>query len=60
MPKACSTDLFDLIKSLNQAEKGYVKKFALRNSGKGNHIYLSLFDDIDKQKTYDEKVISKN
>ena len=34
MPKIDSTQLFDLIKSLNKSEKGYVKKFALRNSSK--------------------------
>lgn len=59
MPKTYSTDLFDLIKSLNSAEKGYVKKFALRNSTKGNLVYLKLFDAIDSQEVFDEQLILK-
>ena len=59
MSKAHSTDLFDLIKSLNPSEKGYIKKFALRSSSKRDLLYLSLFDAIDKQKAYNENAILK-
>ena len=60
MPKVYSTDLLDLIKSLNPVEKAYIKKFAFRNSSKGNQLYLSLFNDIDRQKVYDENKFLKN
>ena len=60
MSKACSTDLIELIKSLSPVEKAYIKKFAFRSSAKGDHLYLSLFNDIDKQKVYNEKLILKN
>ena len=59
MSRTYSTDLFELIKSLNPSEKGYIKKFALRSSAKGNRLYLSLFDAIDKQKVYNEKELLK-
>ena len=59
MSRTYSADLFDLIKSLNPSEKGYIKKFALRSSTKGNRLYLSLFDAIDKQKVYNEKELLK-
>lgn len=49
-------DLFQLIKSLNQSEKGYFKKYVSVHA-KGEMIYLQLFDAIDKQKVYDEKGI---
>ena len=60
MPKAHSIDLFDLIKSLSPAEKGYIKKYALRNSTKGNLVYLSLFNDIERQKAYNDEDLLKN
>lgn len=50
-----STELFELIRSMNKAEKGYFKKYAqLHTKGKGNS-YLALFDAVAKQKEYDEK-----
>ena len=60
MSKVYSTDLIDLIKALSSAEKGYIKKFAFRSSSKGNHLYLSLFNDIDRQKVYNENELLKN
>ena len=59
MSKAYSTDLINLIKALSPGEKGYIKKFALRSSTKGNHLYLDLFNDIDRQKVYNERLILK-
>ena len=60
MSKVYSTDLIDLIKALSSAEKGHIKKFAFRSSSKGNHLYLSLFNDIDRQKVYNENELLKN
>jgi hypothetical protein len=49
-----SKELFELIKSMNKAEKGYFKKYAqLHTAGKQNN-YLILFDAISLQKIYDE------
>ena len=54
-----STDLFDLIKSLSQAEKRYFKVYSSL-SGRGKNNSVRLFEAIDKQKEYDEaKVIAK-
>lgn len=53
-----STDLFQLIKSLPPEEKGYFRKFAKRHSDKGSSA-LKLFDEISKQKNYDEKLLKK-
>ncbi len=45
--------LFELIKSLSQAEKGYIRK--QKKSFKKEHpYYFILFDRIEKQKKYDE------
>src|SRR5688572_33072384 len=49
-------DLFDLIKSLTPAEKGYFKKFVAKGDGKK---YLKLFDAINAQKEYDEEKLKK-
>lgn len=54
---AYSTDLFDLIKSLDRTEKAYFKKFGYKSDK--NSLYLQLFDAIDKQKEYDEKKLLK-
>lgn len=62
-----SDNLFQLIKSLNKSEKGYFKKYisakardereSMREKGPPN--YLRLFEEIDKQQHYDERVIKK-
>ncbi len=49
--------LFYLIKSLSKAEKRYFKLF-VSNTNDGNN-YLLLFDEIDKQVSYDERAIKK-
>ena len=49
-----STDLFDLIKSLGGAEKGYFKKHSAIKSASDKN-YLMLFDSIAAQKEYDEQ-----
>ncbi|MDX2001714.1 MAG: hypothetical protein SFW35_04750 [Chitinophagales bacterium] len=49
--KLFTTDLFDLIQSLNKAEKSFIKK----ESGNNSQTYLELFSDLEKLKVYDEK-----
>jgi hypothetical protein len=50
------TELFDLIKSLDGAEKGYFKKHTLINSRSNSDAnYLLLFDSIAGQAEYNEK-----
>lgn len=51
-----STELFDLIKSLDGGEKGYFKKHCLINSRSNSDAnYLQLFDSIEQQEQYNEK-----
>ena len=51
-----STELFDLIKSLDGGEKGYFKKHSFINSKSSSDVnYLLLFDSIEKQNEYNEK-----
>lgn len=57
MSNKTSTDLFDLIKSLNKSEKRYFKIFSSRHTiGKENN-YILLFDMIESMETYDEDSI---
>lgn len=50
-----STELYDLIHSLNKSEKRFFKLHSSLQSGEKN--YLKIFDTIDKQKEYDEEAI---
>lgn len=60
MSKSISLSLFQLIRSLNRSEKRYFKIHAARHViGEGNK-YVELFDAIDKQRTYNDKALSKN
>jgi len=60
MPAKGSDDLFRLIKALSPAEKGYFKKFADRYSfSEKDNNYLKLFELIEAQETYDEKLLVK-
>jgi len=54
MPKAGSSTLFELIKSLSQTEKRYFKVFLQKYVKGDSDAYARLFDSIDKQKEYDE------
>lgn len=56
---AYSTDLYDLIQSLNRTEKAYIKKYGYKQDKDGENVYLKLFDAIDKQKEYDEDKLLK-
>ena len=49
-----SPALFQLIKSLKQAEKRYFKIFAAKNTKGNDNNYLKLFEAIEKEKIYDE------
>ncbi len=51
-----SSDLFDLIKSLNKSEKRYIQLNAVHA---GDKDYMKLFAVIDKQNDYDEGIIKK-
>lgn len=57
MPKIASSDLFDLINSMNKSEKKNFKLMAGYYSGEKK--YLRLFELIEQQKRYDEKSIRK-
>ena len=52
-----STDLYDLIQTLTQAEKRYIKLFMQAFSSKGSDTQVELFDSLAKQKSYDEELI---
>ncbi len=60
MSKLSNTDLFVLIKSLNMSEKRNFKIFASRHVIGEENNYVSLFDDIEKQKEYDEDILLKD
>ncbi len=49
--------LFDLIKSMSPSEKRYFKLYCGRENSGAN--YLSLFDAIDAQESYDERLIKQ-
>ncbi|PZR29550.1 MAG: hypothetical protein DI535_02215 [Citrobacter freundii] len=51
--------LFQLIKSLEKAEKRHFKLYITRSSGKEELKIVRLFDVLDKQETYDEKSLLK-
>jgi tetratricopeptide (TPR) repeat protein len=44
-----STELFDLIRSLNKSEKGYFQKFSSFHTRGEQNNYVRLFDAIEKQ-----------
>ena len=53
-----SDDLFELIKSLTKSEKRYFKIVTNKKDNESpKNNYLRLFDEIEKQKVYDEKKI---
>lgn len=55
-----SDDLYQLIQSLNQSEKRYVKLVAKAFTSKGTDNQLALFDAFDKQEEYNEEKIRKD
>ncbi|HEU4633768.1 MAG TPA: hypothetical protein VFS22_07285, partial [Flavisolibacter sp.] len=51
--------LFQLIRSLEKAEKRHFKLYIKRSSSNENLKIIQLFDAIDKQHEYDEKALLK-
>ncbi|MDZ4796231.1 MAG: hypothetical protein SGI83_18285 [Bacteroidota bacterium] len=59
MPNRSTDILFQLIKSLEKAEKRHFKLYIKRSSGKEDLKIVRLFDALDKLKDYDEKPLLK-
>ncbi|MEO7984500.1 MAG: hypothetical protein ABI688_10500, partial [Bacteroidota bacterium] len=59
MPNRSTDILFQLIKSLEKAEKRHFKLYIKRSSGKEDLKIVRLFDALDKLKDYDEKALLK-
>ena len=59
MPTRSTDILFQLIKSLEKAEKRHFKLYIKRSSGKEDLKIVRLFDALDKLKDYDDKVLLK-
>jgi hypothetical protein len=53
------TDLHQLIHSLTKSEKRYFTLFAKRHVIAGENKYIQLFNEIEKQKTYNEYKIKQ-
>lgn len=59
MPNRTTDILFQLIKSLEKAEKRHFKLYIKRSSGNENLKIVRLFDVVDKLNEYDEKKLLK-
>ena len=59
MPNRSTDILFQLIKSLEKAEKRHFKLYIKRSSGKEDLKIVRLFDALDKLKEYDEKIFAE-
>ena len=59
MPNRSTDILFQLIKSLEKAEKRHFKLYIKRSSSREDLKIIQLFDAIDKGKDYDERIILK-
>ena len=59
MPNRSTDILFQLVKSLEKAEKRHFKLYIKRNSSKEELKIVQLFDALDKLKEYDEKNLLK-
>ena len=57
MSNKASSNLFELIKSLNKSEKRYFKVFSSRHTIGDENGYIKLFDYIDKMDDYDEEKV---
>ena len=57
MPNRSTDILFQLIKSLEKAEKRHFKLYIKRSSSREDLKVIQLFDAIDKGKDYDERII---
>jgi hypothetical protein len=59
MPNRSTDELFQLVKSLEKAEKRNFKLFAKRNSTGPDLKVIQLFDALDKMDAYDESLLLK-
>ncbi|HEX6332921.1 MAG TPA: hypothetical protein VFZ78_01775 [Flavisolibacter sp.] len=59
MPNRSADTLFQLIKSLQKAEKRTFKLYIRRNSSNEDLKVIRLFDALDKMQDYDETVVLK-
>lgn len=59
MPKKPADILFQLIQSLEKAEKRHFKLYITRSSGNEDLKIIKLFDVMDKLAAYDEKILLK-
>lgn len=59
MPNRTTDILFQLIKSLEKAEKRHFKLYIKRSSGNEDLKIVRLFDVVDKLNEYDEKILLK-
>jgi len=50
---------YELIQSLDKAEKIHFKRYLSYESGKGETVYLRLFNELDKMKSYDETKLER-
>lgn len=60
MPNRSTDSLFQLIKSLEKAEKRNFKLYVTRNTGGEDLKIVQLFDALDKMQEYDEALLLKN
>ncbi len=51
--------LFQLVKSLEKAEKRHFKLYIKRSSSNENLKIIQLFDALDKMNDYDEKILMR-
>jgi len=60
MPRESKAELFNLIKTLSKGEKRYFKLYARTRSAHKDAInYLTLFDIIERQKSFNEEKIKR-
>ncbi len=59
MPNRSQDPLFQLIKSLEKAEKRHFKLYIRRNSAKDDLKVIQLFDALEKMPDFDEKLLLK-
>lgn len=59
MPNRSKDELFQLIKTLEKAEKRNFKLFVKRNSAQDDLKIIVLFDALDKMEQYDEELLLK-
>jgi hypothetical protein len=59
MPNRSRDELFQLVKTLEKAEKRNFKLFVKRNSSSDELKIIQLFDALDKMDQYDEEALLK-